>query len=98
MIKKRLVIMGKADEDVVSRITEEELQELKVTAGFPAGSQLLAPITSDRPQLCPLGFVVFYEYPFKNGFRFLFTPLIRQILEMYDISPGQLMPLVWRVC
>lgn len=89
--------MGKANEDVVCRIVEEELRELKVTAGFPTGSQLLALITSDRPQLCPSGFVGFYEYPFKNGFRFPFTPLIRRILEMYDISPGQLMPLVGRV-
>lgn len=67
-----------------------------MTAGFSV--DLLATISSDRPQLCPSGFVVFYEYPFKNGFRFPFNPLIRQIIEMYDISPAQLMPLVWRVC
>lgn len=38
--------MGKADEYIISRIIEEELEELKVTTGFPAGSQLLASITS----------------------------------------------------
>lgn len=90
--------MGKADEDVVIKIVEDDLDELRKLAGFPSGALLVAPDDADKPQFCPEGLVIFYEYPFRNGFKFPFSPLTHQIMEMYNVSPGQLMPLVWRIC
>lgn len=90
--------MGKVDEDVVSRIEEDDLEELGDLVGFSSGVTLIAPYNTDISQFFLDGFVILYEYPFRNGFRFPFSPLTLQIMEMYDISPGQLMPLVWRVC
>lgn len=90
--------MGKADEDVASGINERNLEDIRVLVGFPSGVNLLAPDSDDRAHFCPDDYIVFYEYPFKNGFKFPFTLLTRQIMEVFDVSPRQLMPLVWRVC
>lgn len=73
--------MGKADEDVISIIEEGEQEELWGLIGFPASVVLVVPEDDDRPQFCPEDFVVFYEYPFRNGFKFPFSPLTRQIFR-----------------
>uniref|UniRef100_A0A803NHZ3 Transposase (putative) gypsy type domain-containing protein n=1 Tax=Cannabis sativa TaxID=3483 RepID=A0A803NHZ3_CANSA len=41
--------------------------------------------------------VCLYKAAFDYGFQFPFTPLVTEILSLYGISPGQLMPNDWRL-
>lgn len=91
------VAMGKADEDVVSKVSDAELVAWKEEFGFPESAVLIVPESHERPQNCPPEFVLFYDYPFKLGFRYPFPPIARQISELFDVSLGQLMPQIWRI-
>lgn len=80
--------MGRPNDDVRSSVREEELEKIRVLAGLPPTVQLIAPSVEDRPELCPDGQIVMYEYPFLIGYRFPFTDLIKSLLTTYDLSPG----------
>ncbi|KAI3771956.1 hypothetical protein L6452_03128 [Arctium lappa] len=50
-----------------------------------------------RPDEVPKGYCVLYEYPFKIGFTWPFSPLVRAFLDAFDMTLGQLMPQFWRI-
>ena len=41
--------------------------------------------------------VYLYETMFKAGFRLLFLPIVRELLQYLDLPPHQLVPNAWRV-
>uniref|UniRef100_A0A803QI01 Uncharacterized protein n=1 Tax=Cannabis sativa TaxID=3483 RepID=A0A803QI01_CANSA len=45
----------------------------------------------------PTGFLNVNPKSFDCGFQFLFTPLVTEILSLYEISPRKLMPNGWRL-
>ena len=66
-------------------------------AGLPPSAEVKIPGSDEEAFDCPEGYVVMYEYPFTIGFKFPFTPLVRSFIEVFHLSPGQLMPQIWRV-
>ncbi|XP_056691026.1 uncharacterized protein [Spinacia oleracea] len=66
-------------------------------AGLPPSAEVKIPDPDEEALDCPEGYVVMYEYPFTIGFKFPFTPLARSFIEVFHLSPGQLMPQIWRV-
>ena len=56
--------------------------------GFPESAVLIVPGPEDRPQLCSEDNIVFYEFPFRNGFTYPFSPLAKKVLETFDLNPG----------
>ena len=75
---------------------DHEIDTFHTLSGLPENAFLLAP-GNIRPDSCPGGFFVLYEYPFKIGFRWSFSPLSRSFMSRFNLSPGQLMPQFWRV-
>ncbi|KAI3757976.1 hypothetical protein L6452_05522 [Arctium lappa] len=75
---------------------EENLEYFKNLAKIPEGVNLVTP-EDLRPDEVPKGYGVLYEYPFKIGFSWPFVPLVREFLDAFDLSPGQLMPQFWRI-
>ncbi|XP_056694885.1 uncharacterized protein [Spinacia oleracea] len=66
-------------------------------AGLPPSAEVKIPGSDEEAFDCPEGYVVMYEYPFTIGFKFPFTPLVRSFIEVFHLSPDQLMPQIWRV-
>ncbi|XP_056694989.1 uncharacterized protein [Spinacia oleracea] len=66
-------------------------------AGLPPSAEVKIPGSDEEAFDCPEGYVVMYEHPFTIGFKFPFTPLVRSFIEVFHLSPGQLMPQIWRV-
>ena len=75
---------------------DHEVDAFHVISGLPDDAFLLAP-GNIRPDSCPRGFFVLYEYPFKIGFRWPFSPLSQAFMSTFNLAPGQLMPQFWRV-
>ena len=75
---------------------QEALAVFRVLSQLPDYVSLLSP-GEIRPDACPQGFFVLYEYPFKIGFKWPFSPLSRAFMAYFEIAPGQLMPQFWRV-
>ncbi|KAI3749051.1 hypothetical protein L6452_12597 [Arctium lappa] len=87
----------KMSSEPVSLFKEEEnLEYFKNLAKIPEGVNLVTP-EDLRPDEVPKGYGVLYEYPFKIGFSWPFVPLVREFLDAFDLSPGQLMPQFWRI-
>ncbi|KAJ9564143.1 hypothetical protein OSB04_000109 [Centaurea solstitialis] len=83
--------------EVRSSITESlEVGELRELAGIPENA-LVRVAGEIRPADAPKGFFALFEYPFKVGFRWPYSPLARAFMTRFDVSPGQLMPQFWRV-
>lgn len=45
--------MGKANEDVPSSITVQDIEALKEMRGFLDGTQIIVPTSACRPETCP---------------------------------------------
>ena len=65
--------MGRANEDVSSTITNEDLDEVRMLAEFDEGVELVVPNEEDRPEDCPDDLVCFYMYPFLLGYTIEFS-------------------------
>ena len=89
--------MGRALEGLSSVIREEDLEVIRVKAGFPAGVKFRIPDEGEGPEDCPLDSVVFYSYPFSIGFKFPFSEMVRDLLIALEVSPGQVTPSFWRL-
>ena len=50
-----------------------------------------------RPETCLEEFFVIYEYPFKIGLRWPYSPLAKAFMSHFQIAPGKLMAQFWRV-
>ncbi|KAI3665596.1 hypothetical protein L6452_44223 [Arctium lappa] len=75
---------------------EEHLDYFKSLAKLPDEINLVS--SEDlRPDEVPMGYCVLYEYPFKIGFTWPFSPLVRAFLDAFGLTPGQLMPQFWRI-
>ena len=74
----------------------EELKALRSLARIPPSVHLLS-AGETCPEACPEGFFVIYEYPFKIGLRWPYSPLAKAFMSYFEVAPGQLMPQFWRV-
>ncbi|XP_048502641.1 uncharacterized protein LOC104905614 isoform X1 [Beta vulgaris subsp. vulgaris] len=90
--------MGKAIKDVSSSVTAQEIDELKRLGNFPEGAQIIVPSQTCRPESCPEDYICYYEHPFLLGYNYNFSPLTRSFMEVLHLSPGQLMPALWKTC
>ena len=90
--------MGKANEDVSSTISVEELEEIRKLAEFGEDTELIVPGEAERPENCPDDLVCFYAYPFTIGYTVEFSSLTKSFLHQFQLSPGQMMPNFWRIC
>src|SRR5581483_1470180 len=79
-----------------SIINDAEVDELRDLAGLPEGAVTML-AGEIRPADAPAGFFALFEYPFKVGFRWPYSPLARAFMTRFNLSPGQLMPQFWRV-
>ena len=75
---------------------QEALAAFRTLSHLPNYVSLLS-LGEIRPDACPEGFFVLYEYPFKIGFKWPFSLLSRAFMAYFEIAPGQLMPQFWRV-
>ncbi|XP_048503160.1 uncharacterized protein LOC125498888 [Beta vulgaris subsp. vulgaris] len=88
------VIGGK---NVASDFIEDDIDNFLEKSELSISTKVRAPTSEERPNDCPKGWVVLYEYPFKIGYKFPLNSLMTQLLSVMQVSPAQIMPLVWRV-
>jgi hypothetical protein len=83
--------------EVKSSIVEDlEVRVLRALARLPESA--VVKVADDvRPADAPAGFFALFEYPFKIGIRWPYTPLSRAFMTRFNVSPGQLMPQFWRI-
>ena len=74
----------------------QELEYFRSLASILPNMYLL-PAGELRPEACPEGFFVIYEYHFKIGLRWTYSPLAKAFMSHFEIALGQLMPQFWRV-
>jgi hypothetical protein len=80
-----------------STITESiEVGAFRVLAGLPDSADIRV-AGEVRPANAPSGMIALFEYPFRLGIRWPFTPLSRAFMTQFSLSPGQLMPQFWRI-
>ncbi|KAJ9548562.1 LOW QUALITY PROTEIN: hypothetical protein OSB04_021105, partial [Centaurea solstitialis] len=73
-----------------------DVMALRKLSGLP-DSAMLKVAGEIRPADAPAGFFALFEYPFKIGFKWPYSPLSRAFMTRFNLSPGQLMPQFWRV-
>ena len=74
----------------------QELEDFRSLTGIPSNVDLL--LAGDRrPESCPEEYFIFYEYPFKIGLRWPYSPLAKAFMSHFEIAPRELMPQFWRV-
>ncbi|XP_057772811.1 uncharacterized protein LOC130992262 isoform X2 [Salvia miltiorrhiza] len=74
-----------------------QMYNLRILYNIPKWVSLHAPGTALRADHSVAGWVCMYEKTFKEGLRLPLPRLVLEFLHYYHISPGQLMPNVWRV-
>ncbi|KAK3198165.1 hypothetical protein Dsin_021580 [Dipteronia sinensis] len=77
--------------------TEADMDSIRTLYGIPDSVILRASKEHERADWDIPGWTCFYEYNFRQGFRFHVPSLARRLLVYYDIAPGQLMPNSWRI-
>ena len=82
---------------IASQFSDGEIDDFLEKNGLPLFTKAKAPTPNERPDDCPKGWVVLYEYPFKIGYTFPSNPLMTKLLTILQLSPAQLIPLLWRV-
>ena len=65
----------------------QELEDFRSLAGIPSNVDLLS-ATEMRPETCPEGFFIIYEYVVKIGLRWLYSPLAKAFTSHFEIAPG----------
>src|SRR5581483_2655311 len=71
--------------EVRSTITESlEVGELRELAGLPEGA-VVRVAGEIRPADAPTGFFALFEYSFKVGFRWPYTPLARAFMTRFNV-------------
>ena len=68
-----------------------DLDAFRILSGLLESAHLLT-AGEIRPESCPGGIFVLYEYPFKIRFRWPFSSLAKAFMAYFQVSPGQLMP------
>lgn len=65
--------------------------------GFPSEVEFLIPDENELAETKKRGWICFFEYPFRIGLKFPFSPFIRSFFQSTKILPCQLMPSIWRM-
>lgn len=86
--------MSKEPESLIQ--VPEDIEAFRELGKIPVEVELVSPV-SLRPDTCTNEYFVMYEYPFRIGFSWPFSPLVRSFLQEFNLSPGQLMPQSWRI-
>ncbi|KAI3685058.1 hypothetical protein L6452_34291 [Arctium lappa] len=66
---------------------DEHLDYFKNLAGIPDEINLVSP-EDLRLDEVPKGYCVLYEYPFKIGFTWPFSPWVKAFLDAFDLTPS----------
>lgn len=80
-----------------STMSEDDLVRFLDLGNLRTDTNLRNAESDERPEDCLEDWVVLYEYPFKIGLRLPFPPIVRYMLQLRQVSSGQIMPQVWRV-
>ncbi|KAL2541624.1 Uncharacterized protein Adt_02602 [Abeliophyllum distichum] len=78
-----------------SRITVEELEELRLSYDIPSSVLLRAPDPKERTDDLPEGFVAIYEPAMQQGLRLPMHPFFREVLNDWNLAPCQITPKSW---
>ena len=76
---------------------KQDVEALKEECGLPPSAVIRLLQPDERADWVSDGWVCFYEYPFRIGYAYPFSPLVRGVLRALAVPPAQLMPQVWRV-
>ncbi|KAK3230425.1 hypothetical protein Dsin_002306 [Dipteronia sinensis] len=79
-----------------SVLTKADIDSIRTLYGTPDSVVLRAPKEHERADWDIPSWTCFYEYNFRQVFKFPIPSLARHLLVYYDIAPGQLMPNSWR--
>lgn len=85
------------NEDEQSTMFEEDMMKFLELGNLPTDIVISKAEPYEHPEKCPGNWVVLYEYPFKIGLRLPFSPRARDLMQIYQISSGKIIPQVWRI-
>lgn len=74
-----------------SKMTADDLEELRLGCQVPYCIELRLPGSEERIDWIVPGWEPFYEFMFDTGFRFPILGLLKQFCEFLEIHPSQLM-------
>ncbi|KAL2480674.1 Plus3 domain-containing protein [Abeliophyllum distichum] len=80
---------------VRSRITAEELEDLRLSYDIPTSVTLRAPGPEERADDPPEGFVAIYEPTMQQGLHLPMHPFFRGVLRDWNLAPCQITPNGW---
>lgn len=78
---------NKIDEEQ-STITQDDLMKFLDLGILPTDTVLRNAESNERPKDCLDGWVVLYEYPFKIDLKLPFPPIVKELLQVYQVSSG----------
>ena len=81
----------------VCGLDDETVGRFKDRFQFPERVHVLRPTNKDRAYHFFHGEICFYEAAFTCGLRLPVHPFIMELLGFFGITPGQLMPNLWRI-
>ncbi|KAL2543162.1 Uncharacterized protein Adt_04140 [Abeliophyllum distichum] len=73
-----------------SRITAEELEDLRLSYDIPSSVLLWAPGPEERADDLPERFVAIYEPAMQQGLRLPMHPFFREVLKDWNLAPFQI--------
>ena len=95
--KEKVVEKRGENEDERSTMSKENMMKFLELGNLPTNTVIRNVEAHEKPEMYQGNWVVLYEYPFKIGIRLPFSPIARDLMQIYQISPGQIMPQVWRI-
>lgn len=84
-------------EGIVGLIYEADLPLLRAAYQIPDSVVLRAPSAQDRACTFSENEVCLYEEAFRAGLRLPFPRIVRDLLSILHLAPGQLMPNAWKI-
>ncbi|KAL2497844.1 Uncharacterized protein Adt_23394 [Abeliophyllum distichum] len=78
-----------------SRITAEELEDLRLSYDIPSSISLRAPGPEERANDPPEGVVTIYEPVMQQGLHLPMHPFFCEILKDWNLAPCQITPYGW---
>ena len=80
-----------------SKLTGDDLGKLRYLYKIPKFVEIRALEAHERVDWVVPDWVALYEIVFRDGMRLSIPKLVRDVLDHYEITPGQLMPNAWRI-
>ncbi|KAL2462190.1 Uncharacterized protein Adt_45610 [Abeliophyllum distichum] len=78
-----------------SRITAEELEDLRLSYDISSFVLLWAPGPKERADDPPEGFINIYEPAMQQGLRLPMHPFFHEVLKDWNLAPCQIIPNGW---